>query len=325
MNVNPISAQLQQLYDGTTVRTVQPIQSLWGGYGAIYRVELCTSPVTRLIVKAVQPPTKATHPRGWGGERSHSRKLRSYAVERTWYLDFASRCGSGCRVPKLHHERCSDNHWLFVFEDLNDAGFAERRAQPSSAEVHACLDWLASFHAKFLGVSPTGLWPVGTYWHLATRPDELQAIRDNRLKAAAALIDQRLNACRFKTLVHGDAKAANFCFPNTDGPVAAVDFQYVGGGCGIKDVVYLLSSCVAPSALHHEAEHFLSYYFSQLRHGLSDRLTTIDMDALETEWRALYPFAWADFYRFLAGWAPSHWKIDTYSRQLTTQVLDSLP
>ena len=54
-------------------------------------------------------------------------------------------------------------------------------------------------------------------------------------------LDRRLRAARFQTLVHGDAKPANFCFDARRGAVAAVDFQYVGGGCGMKDVAYLLS------------------------------------------------------------------------------------
>ena len=80
------------------------------------------------------------------------------------------------------------------------------------ADVKNCLFWLATFHATFMNNSAEGLWDVGTYWHLATRPDELASMEDGKLKNAAAAIDQMLNNCKFQTLVHGDAKLANFCF-----------------------------------------------------------------------------------------------------------------
>jgi len=77
---------------------------------------------------------------------------------------------------------------------------------------------------------------------LATRPDELDALEDCPLKAAAVTIDRRLANSQFQTFVHGDAKLAKFCFGADRRQVAAVDFQYVGGGCGMKDVAYLISS-----------------------------------------------------------------------------------
>ena len=129
-----------------------------------------------------------------------------------------------------------------VLEDLDAAGFPVRLASVSPLQLRSCLDWLATFHATFLGVAPEGLWESGTYWHLATRSEELAALDDLRLKEAAPVIDQRLSAARFQTLVHGDAKLANFCFSEEDDGVAAVDFQYVGGGCGMKDVCLLYTS-----------------------------------------------------------------------------------
>jgi hypothetical protein len=45
---------------------------------------------------------------------------------------------------------------------------------------------------------------------------------------------------------------------------------------------------------------------------------------VERAWRALYPAAWADFHRFLNGWAPDHWKLHGYTRRMTRQALDRL-
>jgi hypothetical protein len=99
-----------------------------------------------------------------------------------------------------------------ILEDLNNAGFPARRLNINETEIHTGLRWLANFHATFLGIQPKNLWSTGTYWHLATRPDELQTLQDTNLKNAAAAIDQKLNDSPYQTFVHGDAKLDNFLF-----------------------------------------------------------------------------------------------------------------
>ncbi len=205
-------------------------------------------------------------------------------------------------------------------------GFPVRKSSITTEAAEPCLAWLANFHAAFLMNDPqetiNALWPVGTYWHLATRRDEWAAMEEGPLKEAASQIDRRLNACRFQTLVHGDAKLANFCFPHTPGPVAMVDFQYVGGGCGMKDVAYFASSFLDGSECQRQQDRLLDYYFGQLKSAVGIRQDLkINFGKLETEWRELYRFAWADFYRFLAGWSPGHWKMHGYSDQITAEVL----
>ena len=293
------------------------VQSLWSGYGELFRVELRGADVPSVVVKWVKPPAVP----GSRPDVSHARKLRSYEVETNFYRTFAGRCDEGCRVPRLLGARVGDGERLLVLEDLDAAGFMGRRRRASNAELDVCLRWLARFHARFLGVAPAGLWRTGTYWHLATRPDELEAIEDEALRAAAPLLDWKLRGGRFHTLVHGDAKLANFCFAPRGQEVAAVDFQYVGGGCGMKDVAYLL---------HGEGDetHHLDVYFRALRDALTERPSghgdTTDGDALEREWRDLYPLACVDFFRFLAGWAKEHWRSDTRAHQRTRDVLRQL-
>ena len=298
----------------TSARRAERIQSLWSGYGEIVRVELTGADVETVVVKSVQPPARL---RGAKKDASHARKCRSYDVETTWYRKFASRCDDACRVPRLVGLQSSNEEWLIALEDVDAAGFPERRGDPGPAGMAACLHWLAAFHARFLGVVPEGLWKHGTYWHLATRQDELRAMEDAQLRAAAPLLDQKLRACAFQTLVHGDAKPANFCFARGGGSVAAVDFQYVGGGCGMKDVAYLLSD--EPGE-----ERWLDAYFGHLRQALAERAERVDVDALESEWRALYPIARADYHRFLAGWAKEHWRRDARAQNLTREVLRRL-
>lgn len=277
------------------------LQSLWGGYGAIWRCTLADT--RRVVLKAVTPPM--------AGGLSHQRKLRSYAVETHWYAHWAPRCGPEARVPTALALDPTPGAWRLVLEDLQASGFSA----PPQRALRAPLDWLAHFHATFLGCAPTGLWPMGSYWHLQTRPQEWARMASGPLQDAAQALDERLNAARFQTLIHGDAKVPNFCW----GPrsVAAVDFQYVGGGCGVKDVAYLIQRSADPGNPAH-----LDRYFRVLRGALSGR-PKAELDALEAEWRGLYPVAWADYCRFVAGWAPQR-RQDALDRRMIETALGSI-
>lgn len=303
------------------------IQILWSGYGVIQRARLIGHEAEQVVIKHVDLSRARSNRRGWGGDVAHKRKVKSYQVETRFYEAYSQRCEPSCRVPKLiaSEEKPDQSGWVLVLEDLDEAGFALRKDYLSEAGLRACLRWLASFHATFLYEPADRLWEIGTYWHLDTRPDELDAMPAGELKTAASRIDERLNAAEFQTLVHGDAKVANFCFPTKDGdPVAAVDFQYVGRGCGMKDVAYFISSCMTEQEAATNEDAILDFYFESLGNELRRMEKEVDFRALELEWRRLYPFAWADFCRFLAGWSPGHWKLNEYSKQMTQEVLAEL-
>jgi len=302
------------------------VQRLWSGYGQILRYRLEGASRPSVIVKHISPPGVREHPRGWNTDRSHQRKLKSYQVEAAWYEGHSARCGDACRVPEcLAMERKGDE-LRFILEDLDASGFPGRRESVTTNELHACIDWLARFHATFLGSSHGDLWASGTYWHLATRPDELTrlASEDPSLWRAAKAIDAKLEQSKFQTLVHGDAKLANFCFSPDGTSVAAVDFQYVGRGCGMKDLAYFIGSCFGDEACEAQIPGLLDHYFSHLRSALDEAKVAVDGEELESEWRTLFPFAWTDFHRFLKGWSPGHWKIHAYSDRLAQQVITQL-
>lgn len=296
------------------------VQSLWSGYGRIARFAARGGSVASVVVKIVRT--------GGGiarvGEVSHSRKVRSYEVESIWYERYAHLCGELCRVPRLVASVGTGGDRAIALEDLDLAGYPVRKSAASMDEMKSCLSWLANFHATFLGVEPVGLWSQGTYWHLGTRPDELEALVDLPLKAAAGLIDAALENCRFKTLVHGDAKLANFCFSENGIGVAAVDFQYVGGGCGMKDVAYFIGSCLSDSECERQEACLLDLYFECLAAALARAGRDEAYREIASEWRKLFPVAWADFHRFLKGWNPGHWKLHSYSERIARGVVRSL-
>lgn len=311
-----IKTIILQSTGATEIVGEQIIQELWSGYGHIVRVALHGAEINSLIVKHIKVTEDSTHPRGWNTNLGHERKMKSYQVETNFYQTYSSK--SPARLPECLAVEQHEDEVLILLEDLDEAGFPLRKRKISIDDITSCLKWLAQFHAGFLGTIPDGLWKMGTYWHLETRPQELEALNDPLLKKAAALIDSKLNHCTYQTLVHGDAKLANFCFSEV-GKVAGVDFQYVGGGCGMKDIAYFIGSCLSEQECERLETQILDTYFGFLHVALGER-----HQALEEEWRPLYRVAWADFHRFLKGWSPRHWKINSYSERVTQEVINNL-
>ncbi|MEC7309012.1 phosphotransferase [Vibrio crassostreae] len=333
---------------------VQVIQRLWGGYGELVRLVFSqenSAELKSVIVKHVALPDKAEHPKGWNTKLSHQRKVHSYQVETEWYQSFTQEWDERCPVPVGLQCELQENEWLIVMQDLADIGFpltsqfdvlavsddlATKDTQSELASAYtleeqkqrdACLKWLANFHAKHINVDQeqsASLWQVGTYWHLDTRPDELNALSDLQLKHQAQHIDRILRECPYPTLVHGDAKLANFCFDPESEKVAAVDFQYVGHGCAMKDVALFMSSAVRPQDCAELESHMLETYFRYLEEALTYYQPQLSFDEVEAAWRPMFYVAWADFQRFVKGWSPEHWKINPYTEQLTQTVIEQL-
>lgn len=300
------------------------IQELWSSYGEIVRLFKENGKGESLILKKIRPVFINHHPRGWNTTNSHKRKLRSYQVEIEFYKNWAKRCKEECKVPVYFDSSQTEGNLSLLIEDLNQAGYWKRRIGLSYKESKVVIRWLANFHATFMNEEPNGLWKEGTYWHLETRPDEYATLEDGNLKNKAHIIANRLKTTKCQTILHGDAKVANFCFTEDLSTVAAVDFQYVGGGCGIKDLAYFIGSCLKAKQCETHESQILELYFSELKSALKSIDSTIDFTALEQEWRSLYAFAWADFSRFLMGWSPGHQKLNYYALIKTKEVLQSL-
>ena len=313
------------------VREGELVQSLWSGFGSITRWYLEGCLQTTAILKKVAPPSGNGSPEQL---RSHQRKIRSYEVEISFYLRYAMRCDSTCRIPRLlgavSVEKGSCR--AILLEDLDAEGFSSRGLTSKTA-VSSCVRWLANFHAVFMHLEPSELWEEGTYWHLDTRPDELASLKHrggdaSLLLSAAVDIDKKLSQAKYRTILHGDAKVDNFCFSVDGKNVAALDWQYVGGGCGMKDLSYFLSSVFDERQLERWTSVYLDEYFECLTERLNGREredASFCASEIESEWRGLYPFAVADFQRFLLGWSgESHNRCGKHSRQQVLLALDAL-
>ncbi|WP_395342488.1 phosphotransferase [Ningiella sp. W23] len=322
--IDNISHQALEACFGTLhFNKLRSVQSLWSGYGEIARYDV-SGRAAPIILKIINIHAKAAHPRGWESATAHTRKLSSYLNEQVFYKQFSEQLNERCRTPKYISSGANRNAMWLVLEDADHKGYEVRRNTASFEQASLGVTWLANFHAQFLNSEGEGLWPIGTYWHLQTRKQEWQAMPDSNLKQQAQNVSNALQNCRYSTLVHGDAKIANFCFNSDCSDVLALDFQYVGKGCGIQDLVYFLGSCLSADDLERYASDLKEYYFEQLKQALAFSKQDHLFPSVKTEWSELYKFAWADFERFLRGWSPSHHKLNQYSEKQTNLALATL-
>ena len=115
-----------------------------------------------------------------------------------------------------------------------------------------------------------------------------------------------------------------FCFDSESHNAAAVDFQYVGHGCAMKDVALFMSSAVRPQDCEELESEILEAYFRYLKEALTHYQPQLSFDDVEAAWSPMFYVAWADFQRFVKGWSPEHWKINPYTEQLTQTVIEQL-
>ena len=187
--MNTLCETICRISGAESVELGEVIQSLWSGYGVIQRADLygverrSVGDSVPVVIKHIDISHARANPRGWASDISHQRKVRSYQVEKTFYELFSEQCEQECQVPELiaADEIEDEGGWVIVLTDLNFLGFDSRKNHVDQQDIHACLSWLANFHATFMGNAATRLWPVGTYWHLETRPDELAAMSDGCL------------------------------------------------------------------------------------------------------------------------------------------------
>lgn len=320
-NINPLYENIGIELNLGELVSFEIVQSLWSGYGEIVRLNFLKNSI---IVKHIKLPKSNEHPHGWNTNLSHQRKIHSYKVEVYWYQNFSSNIDEYCRIPQGLKYFQSEDEWLIVMEDLVNTGFNKIITKANKNHLKASIKWLANFHGRYMGVKSDFIWLIGTYWHLDTRPDELEGLEDKKLKLYAKKVDIILKSTKYQTIVHGDAKLANFCFDNMEKSCAAVDFQYVGHGCGMKDIIYFMSSAVKPEDCSSLEKWILDTYFFELDKALKHYNSKIKASEVEKEWRILFSVSWADFQRFVKGWNASHYKINPYTEKLTAKALNYL-
>tara|TARA_B100001063_G_scaffold225295_1_gene233988 strand:+ start:1593 stop:2549 length:957 start_codon:yes stop_codon:yes gene_type:complete len=290
----------------------ETLTSLWSGCGSIVECRLDNVPC---VIKAIKIPNHINHPKIKQSKFALKRKQQSYHVEYHFYKLYSHHLPKTAKsIACVNAINCGDEYAL-VFKNFTQFGFT----QAISLHIKPILKWLAHFHAFNLNKQHDELWGQGCYWHLNTRPDEFNALMSNTnnefdIKVVAKKLAYQLKHAKYKTLIHGDAKLANFAV-NSNNEIRGYDFQYTGAGVGIVDVMYFMTSCFSCEELYVHAENELAYYFDELEHALALHQPDIPVHAVTNEWKALWSAAWADFYRFLAGWSPEHYKINSYMHE----------
>ncbi len=302
------TAWVLQTTDARSLGSVRLLQPLWRGLGSLYRLELVGASRPSVVLKYVSPPAVAQL------SPAEARKRRSYEVEQRWYERYAPECGDRSRVARGLGSTAFGNALVLLLEDLGSAGFLPQRP-PNERQLRSGLQWLAAFHAQFFGRSSADLWPRGTYWELDYRLTELERTAHPWFRQRARQLDEALKQAQYETFVHGDAKAANFLWHGTD-RVAVVDFQWVGGGCGVRDLALLLDRCLEEEGCLVQADRWLDFYFHLLRQELEARGRSVPFEAVEAEWRRLFPIAWCDHERLWFGWGRGEYRVGPYTERM---------
>lgn len=298
------------------------LAALWSSFGSIYRLTL-KSPPTSLVLKHVDPPLDSR-------SESHLRKIISYRVERYFYAHLASRLPASVRVAAHYPVQDAYEDTTLLLEDLTPSfpQPAARRGALGETQAVVVLKWLAGFHATYWestgGIPDTappmqvedpattdGVWQNGGYWYLDTRHEEFIEIKDDpeyvflsKNNWARKVADRLQDPSRpGRTLVHGDMKAANIVFNKELKNCAVYDFQYLGKGLGVVDLVYFLGTSVDGSLMRNEAkvEELLDVYYKELSAQVSangGELGKYTRNLLRSD----LDLAIVDWFRFMAGW-----------------------
>ncbi|KAJ3272540.1 hypothetical protein HDV01_005492 [Terramyces sp. JEL0728] len=286
--INRIEFQERQLklFPELDIKKVETVCTLWSGYGTIYRFHL---PTKTLICKHINPPRD--------NSVSHQRKLKSYQNELAFYqLEKPNH-------PPLPEFISSPKPNCYLLSDIS-VEYPFPSGDLATKELELALSWLAKFHSYWFKKVPFS--EKGSYWHVDTRQQELQQMKNKKLQSIAQQLDEQIHSSKFKTLIHGDFKSENIQF--NDSSCVVYDYQYAGSGLGAQDVCYLLTSSARDT---NSIDKLLAFYFSEL---------TIDGYTYD-QFLQDFDLCLLDYIRFMDGWG--YWGNSRWAVVRTRELLGS--
>lgn len=292
--------------------------SLWSGCGQIKSGFYNSQPV---IVKISEIPENINHQVINQSDFAKLRKDKSYLNEINFYNNPTCKATFENVRPNCYFAKRINALNILILEDFKSKGF-QNIDDYKIEHIYVVVKWLAEFHAKGFTLINSEPFQLGGYWHLKTRPDEYKKMGGIDLKHQASYLADSLYKAKYQTLIHGDSKLANYAFDDSY-KVLGYDFQYVGSGIGLQDVMLFMTSVFNGDACAKYESSILNLYFEILHKALSNTMSMKECELLEREWRTLWPIVWSDFYRFLNGWKPEHKKITQFMQKKFVEVLNN--
>ncbi|TXC85133.1 phosphotransferase [Luteibaculum oceani] len=278
--------------------TLERRKTLWADYGCLYALQ---GQGKKLVLKHYQWPEEDSI-QDEAQRFAVARKRSSFRNELIWYRDMPMAQQAG--IPLAYGFEENNREIIIVLDDLESMGFVCNPQPLRSHHVKACLEFLVDFHIRNLNVNEAH---KGGYWHLETRPFEFDKMEGGFFKDNAQTWDQTIKNAQFKTIIHGDAKPANYAL-NNDNNVIAYDFQYWGQGIGTQDLVcYLYSICENQK----DWTSYTNLYFDLLQQQM-EFFEVEGGKEIVKEWKAMVEVCKNDYQRFLLGWNPDHYKVSRY-------------
>jgi len=231
-----------------------------------------------------------------------------------------------------------DSRFSLLLKDFSETEGWRQVVQLNLDEMKATLRALAKFHAFFWNGLPrnqkliSSLWPVGSYLDQAKQPlikvEDVSAtfrrvvsefvgtetltgdLKDYGaiLAKHAERLDREVHGGDKQTVIHGDAKSANFFYRrNSSGDieVGVIDFQWTGLGLCATDLAYAIWACPQADVLDKEEELVETYYqylIEELGHqGETGGQGIVELDTVKHQYR----LAFIDLCRVIM---VDHWK-----------------
>ena len=167
---NQVRRQILNTTGAQKISFVEEIQPLWNNYGTLSRIYLAGSQqYPSVILKHIQIPQYASHPRGFASSFSKQRKIKSYQVETHWYQNYNQHIAETTTSPTpdacmlLTAETNCFCCWKIsphVVLPTSNIVFPGKRSPRYSIGWHIFMDTLWDNPQQDYGrAEPTGIWP----------------------------------------------------------------------------------------------------------------------------------------------------------------------